>query len=155
MKSFHRGLFAAALILVAFACQMPARALGTSDWLGSFSDAQRLAAPGGKCIVMLFSGTGWDPASGNLYGALMDSPNFSQVASLAILLQVDLPQHAGKLTTDQAIQNNNLAVRYRVNVLPTLVVCRADGTKVLTLDDFNCSPEEVITKLLQAIDTPK
>lgn len=120
-KKFLALTVAAAMFAPAFA----------AEWMSDFNAAKAKAQAEHKLILMDFTGSDWCHWCIKLRSEVLDKPDFEAYAKdKFVLMEVDVPRNANKLTPEIKAQNQQLCSQYKVNGYPTMLVVTYKGTVV-------------------------
>lgn len=104
-----------------------------TGWVDNFDRAKAQAKAENKRILLDFTGSDWCPNCKTLAKEVFSQKEFQAYAAKnLVLMEVDFPQF--RLPDAVKKQNEQLGAKYKVEVLPTLVVLDASGRK---LGQFN------------------
>ena len=123
------GMFKKILALTAaVAAVAPAFA---AEWLSDLNAANEKAKAEHKLILMDFTGSDWCHWCIKLRKEVLDKPEFDAYAKdKFVLMEVDVPRNAAKLTPEIKAQNKQLCDKYHVAGFPTMLVVTYKGTVV-------------------------
>jgi thioredoxin-related protein len=123
-----RNLIIAAAVLTGFFASNAARA--DADWETNYKKAQEEAKTGSKLLFMEFSGSDWCGPCILMDKEVLSQPEFKEYAQKnLVLMEVDFPRR--KMQPEEVKkQNQELADRYQVQVLPTFIVLNGEGKLV-------------------------
>ncbi len=131
-------LMAVGILLVSTGCKsMPGfggngatNTLGTSDWLESYEEAQKMSEDSGKPILVNFTGSDWCTWCQMLKREVFDKDQFKSWATEnVVLLELDFPHNrlqGSEITT----QNSRLAKKLNVKSYPTVMLLDSNGTPI-------------------------
>ncbi len=103
-------------------------------WLTNFAAATQAAAARGGRVLVLFNGSDWSPAGRRFADEVALHPEFQTAfAADFVFLRLDYATRV-QLPAELREQNAKLRERYGVTVYPTLLVLRADGEVLGTVD---------------------
>ena len=150
-------LIAAAAALVAVSCseekakkaEAPAKpSLSAKEgWLTSYEEAQQEAKSQRKLLLMDFTGSDWCGWCIMLDKEIFSKPEFKEYASKnLVLLELDFPR-SKQMPPETLAQNERLAMQYRVQGFPTVVVLDSNGKAIGTLGYIRGGPEAFIAQL--------
>ena len=125
MKAFR-------LILLPLAVALVTTATGRADveWLTDYKTAQQQAKETKKRLLVDFTGSDWCPPCIMLQKQVFSSREFQDYASKHyVLLEVDFPR-ARVQKPEIAQQNQELAMRYGVEVFPSILVFDSEGAPI-------------------------
>jgi Thioredoxin-like len=127
LRRFGRASLTVALAL-AFA-QSPAWGCGAA-WSSEFANAARRALMSEHPILVIFLGSDWDEMSQRLDRDVLKHRDFGGYTKLNfVLLKVDFPQQQLQ-PPDVQTANVELAARYKIKSLPTLLLVDAEGKEL-------------------------
>ena len=118
-----------------------------AGWLTSFEQAQEQAKAEHKLMLLDFTGSDWCGWCKLLDKEIFSQPKFKEYATKnLVLVELDFPRlkqiaHATKA------QNERLALKYRVQGFPTIIVLNEDGKKVAEFGYMQGGPEAFIAQL--------
>src|SRR6478752_5571069 len=119
-----------------------------TGWLDNFDRAKAQAKAENKRILLDFTGSDWCPTCKKLSKEVFSQKEFQAYAAKnLVLMEVDFPQF--RLPESVRNQNEQLKARYKVEVLPTLVVLDASGRK---LKQFNYDEGSGAKAFIQTVD---
>src|SRR4051794_28988520 len=111
--------------LLALVCVASAK----PGWLDNFNRAKAQAKAENKRILLDFTGSDWCPNCKTLAKEVFSQKEFQAYAAKnLVLMEVDFPQF--RLPESVKNQNEQLKAKYKVEVLPTLVVLDSSGRKL-------------------------
>ncbi|HVF72109.1 MAG TPA: thioredoxin fold domain-containing protein [Chthoniobacterales bacterium] len=118
-----------------------------SGWLTNFAQAQEEAKAGQKLLLMDFTGSDWCGWCIMLDKEIFSKPEFKEYASKnLVLLELDFPKRK-ELPAETQAQNERLAMQYRIQGFPTVVVLDSNGKTVGALGYVRGGPEAFIAEL--------
>ncbi|SDD51600.1 thioredoxin family protein [Pedobacter soli] len=129
--------------------------VGTLNWMGDFSQAQKEAKLSHKQILINFSGSDWCGPCIRLRKEIFESDNFERYASASLLLvRADFPrQKKNQLPKEQVKLNEALAERYNKDgKFPYTVLVDENGKVLKAWDGF---PDESAEAFIAEIDQLK
>jgi len=142
------GLFAAACSKSSTAQETSkSSSSAKSGWLTSLSQAQEEAKNRQKLLLMDFTGSDWCGWCIMLDKEVFSKPEFKEYATKnLVLLEVDFPRQK-TLPAETAEQNQRLAMQYRIQGFPTIVVLDSTGKPVGALGYMKGGPQAFIAEL--------
>jgi thioredoxin-related protein len=143
MKRVLSALFACCVVGTLFAAD--------STWLTSVPEAKAKAEKEKKLVFMDFTGSDWCPWCIKLHEEVFSKSEFADYAKKnLVLVQVDFPHNKAQSDALKTA-NKDLAKKYEIAGLPTLVAMKPDGTVVWKLDGYlEGGPPAMIAKLNEA-----
>ena len=118
-----------------------------AGWLTNYEQAQQKAKAEGKLMVLDFTGSDWCGWCIKLAQEVFSKREFKEYASKnLILLEIDFPNRK-KIPPATQAQNERLAMKYRIQGFPTIVVLNADGEQVGELGYVPGGPDAFIAEL--------
>ncbi len=121
-------------------------------WHTDKMEALHIAEMSGKPFLIVFNGTGWDKASDTFMKDFSSDPGFPALASRVVLLRVDMPSAPITPSTEEEIQRNNLAVFFRIDTVPTVILCDTEMIKTKARVLPSGQPvHDVVSRLLQSL----
>jgi thioredoxin-related protein len=158
VRSWRLLLVAAALVVVS--CSKKESPVTTAEttketpsvsakpgWLTSFEQAQKEAQANHKLLLMDFTGSDWCGWCIILDKEIFSKPEFKEYASKnLVLLELDFPR-GKEMPAETVAQNERLAVQYRVQGFPTVVVLDSNGNEVAQLGYMRGGPAAFIAQL--------
>jgi protein disulfide-isomerase len=100
----------------------------SAEWLTDYPGALARARESGKPILIDFTGSDWCPYCIELKKNALSTAEFNSYADQKlVLLEVDFPRRK-QLTAQQQKANQTLAVRFRIEGFPTLVLVNSQGS---------------------------
>jgi hypothetical protein len=129
----------------------PARPAGDATWGSDLNDALNRAGESGSVVLCLFEGVTWCPMSRILESKLFATQEFKTYAAGNLaLVRISLPKSRG---SDPVVNARfDLAKRMAVNGVPTAVLLRPNGTEIGRFGYADCSAEQYIEAIRQAIE---
>ena len=122
-------------------------AAAKAGWLTNFVQAQQEAKSNQKLLLMDFTGSDWCGWCIMLDKEVFSKPEFKEYASKnLVLLELDFPRRK-ELPAETLAQNERLAVEYRVQGFPTVVVLDSNGKAVGALGYMRGGPQAFIAEL--------
>ena len=120
----HPRILAAA---AAFATLCPALALD-KGWTNDWEAAKKQAAAEHKDLLLDFTGSDWCGWCIKLRKEVFSQPEFDAgVKSKFILVELDFPRDASKLSAATQEQNKKLSDQFHIQGYPTVLLCDASG----------------------------
>lgn len=116
------------LVIAVFICGVVVSTLSAApDWETNYKKAQEQAKSQSKLLLMEFSGSDWCGPCMLMDKEVLSRPEFTDYAKKnLVLMEVDFPRR--KMQPDEVKkQNEELASRYQVEVLPTFIVLNGEG----------------------------
>ena len=116
-------------------------------WITSYEQGQQEAKASNKLVLLDFTGSDWCG-----WCKLLDKEIFSQPAFKAyagkhlVLVEVDFPRMK-EIAAATKVQNERLAIKYRVQGFPTIIVLNGDGKKVAEFGYMQGGPAAFIAEL--------
>jgi len=118
-----------------------------SGWLTNFAQAQEEAKTRQKLLLMDFTGSDWCGWCIMLDKEVFSKPEFQEYASKnLVLLELDFPRRK-QLPAEMQAQNERLAMQYRIQGFPTVVVLDGNGKPVGALGYMRGGPQAFIAEL--------
>lgn len=101
-----------------------------AQWTQDFSVAKDEAAATEKVIFALFTGSDWCPPCQQLERTVFSSSSFFKKGSdHAVFFMADFPRRKNQASTLRQ-QNEQLAKQYGIRSFPTMLILKADGTRL-------------------------
>lgn len=118
------------------------------DWHVGLPAALQLAKAQNKCVLMLFDGSDWCPASAWVYHNILSKDDFKAYAQEhLVLVLVDFPKHLPQ-SNELKKANWKLSEKFNIHSYPTFVLLNSDGKRLGgTLGTQLISPKAFINKL--------
>ncbi len=102
-------------------------------WLTDYEEAQKRAKESNRLLLVDFTGSDWCGWCIKLDREVFSQPAFQEYATKnLVLMQVDFPKGKPQ-TAEQKAQNQQLAMRHRIQGFPTIIVLNAEGRKIAEL----------------------
>lgn len=99
-----------------------------AEWMSDWEAAKAKALTEHKLILVLYTGSDWCQPGIKLRAEVLDKPEFEAYAKdKFVLMEVDAPHDATKLTPEQREQNRQLRTQYRVDSCPSMIVLTGNG----------------------------
>ncbi len=118
-----------------------------SGWLTNFAQAQEEAKTRQKLLLMDFTGSDWCGWCIMLDKEVFSKPEFQDYANKnLVLLELDFPRRK-ELPKEMQAQNERLAMQYRIQGFPTIVVLDSNGKPVGALGYMRGGPQAFIAEL--------
>jgi protein disulfide-isomerase len=118
-----------------------------SGWLTSYDQAQKEAQSKHRLLLMDFTGSDWCGWCIMLDKEIFSKPEFKEYASKnLVLLELDFPRMK-RIPADTVAQNERLAIQYRIQGFPTVVVLDSSGKPVGALGYMQGGPQAFIAQL--------
>jgi protein disulfide-isomerase len=138
VKSRNTWFVATALVLLTAI----ASSAGESSWLTDYKKAQEQAKADRKLLLLDFTGSDWCGWCIKLNKEVFSQPQFKDYATKnLVLMEVDFPR-AKEQSGPVRQQNEQLAMRFRVQGFPTIIVLNAEGKVVGQLSYDSSLPED-------------
>lgn len=116
-------------------------------WITSYEQGQQEAKASDKLMLLDFTGSDWCGWCKLLDKEIFSQPEFKEYASKnLVLVEVDFPR-LKEIAAATKIQNERLAIKYRVQGFPTIIVLNGDGKKVAEFGYMQGGPEAFIAQL--------
>ena len=126
VKSYPCVLPLAAALALVFAAAVHT----DPTWQTDFKKAQEQAKADHKLLLVDFTGSDWCPPCKMLQKEIFSDPEFKDYASKnLVLVEVDFPRRKQQ-PKELALQNQELATRYGIEVFPSVFVFSSDGKQV-------------------------
>lgn len=109
------------------------------NWQSDMDQVKEMALKDKKLILIYFtSSDASTTASRSLNTDFFYTEKFKNLADEhLILLRVNLPRRSNLISEVQRSSNSELSVRYGQKVIPTVVLCDANGTKLGMIESYN------------------
>ena len=109
------------------------------NWQSDMEQAKTMAQKQEKLILIYFtSSDATSSASRSLNSDFFYTRKFKELADKhLVLLRVNLPRRTNLISEVQRSSNNELSVRYQQKVIPTVVLCDANGKKLGMVESYN------------------
>ena len=118
------------LTLIALAALVQAALAGEASWLTDFAKAQQLAKEEKKLVLLDFTGSDWCPPCKLLHKNVFSTHEFNDFAKEnLVLVLVDFP-NSKPISDQQKKANGKLGEKYKVQLLPTIVVLDSNGKQL-------------------------
>ena len=125
--------------------------LADENWLTNLEEAKKKAKSEKKLILLNFTGSDWCLPCVALKKKVFEGQEFKKYAPKnLVLLEVDFPRKAGKISKEQLEYNKELAKKFRVTQYPTVVVASASGQELHRELGFNGDSKAYLTRLKDA-----
>jgi thioredoxin-related protein len=116
-------------------------------WISSYEQGQQEAKANDKLVLLDFTGSDWCGWCKLLDKEIFSQPEFKEYASKnLVLVEVDFPR-LKEIARATKIQNERLAIKYRVQGFPTIIVLNKDGRKIAEFGYMQGGPEAFIAQL--------
>jgi thioredoxin-related protein len=116
-------------------------------WITSYEQGQQEAKAGDKLVLLDFTGSDWCGWCKLLDKEIFSQPAFKEYASKnLVLVELDFPRQKD-IAAATKIQNERLAIKYRVQGFPTIIVLNGDGKKIAEFGYMQGGPEAFIAEL--------
>jgi protein disulfide-isomerase len=116
-------------------------------WLTSLEEAQQEAKAQRKLLLLDFTGSDWCGWCIMLDKEVFSKPVFKEYAKKnLVLLELDFPRMK-KLPAETSAQNERLAMQFRIQAFPTVVVMDSNGKPIGALGYMRGGPEVFIAEL--------
>jgi thioredoxin-related protein len=116
-------------------------------WLTSYDQAQKEAQAKNRLLLMDFTGSDWCGWCIMLDKEVFSKPEFKEYASKnLVLLELDFPRMK-KMPPEVTAQNEKLAIKYRIQGFPTVVVFDSNGKPLGALGYQAGGPQPFIAEL--------
>jgi len=117
---------APASIAAADSASVPTRNAGSLVWQTGLPGALRRAKAESKCVLLLFDGSDWCPASAWVDRNILSKDDFKAYArEKLILVSVDFPKHIPQSDALKAA-NWNLSERFNIHLYPAFILLNSD-----------------------------
>ena len=125
--------------MIAFSICASAQIKGIDlNWETNFETAKKTAKKNKKVILLYFTGSDWSAACKNLNKDFFYTEKFKKIAEKnLILVRIDSPRRPNLISELQASYNSKLKKKYSQKVYPTVVLVKADGTKIDMIESYN------------------
>lgn len=124
---------------------------GHEGWLISFDEAKKVAAEEKKDILMEFTGSDWCPPCKALYANVISQDLFKQQAPEHFtLLLLDNPRDKSHQSEEEQAQYRDMAARYGVRGVPTIMLCDAEGRPYASMVGYGGNSAEEYVENLKA-----
>lgn len=124
---------------------------GHEGWLVSFEEAKKVAAEQNKDILMEFTGSDWCPPCKALYANVISQDAFkTQAPEHFTLLLLDNPNDKSHQSAEEQAQYREMATRYGVRGVPTIMLCDAEGRPYASMVGYGGTPVDEYIQNLQA-----
>ena len=118
-----------------------------AGWLTSYAEAQQEAKSKQRLLLMDFTGSDWCGWCIMLDQEVFSKPAFKEYASKnLVLLELDFPR-SKQMPKETLAQNERLAMQYRVQGFPTVVVLDSNGKAIGALGYVKGGPGAFIAEL--------
>ena len=117
-------------------------------WPTDIAKAEKIAASTNRKLFILFTGSDWCPPCQALKRNVLDKSSFKSVASKEyVFVMADFPRRK-KLSVAQQDHNEKLAKKYGIRSYPTVILAKADGTKLSSMGGYSGdTPASFLKKL--------
>src|SRR5262245_3253974 len=123
--------------LLTLAALVQAALADEASWLTDFAKAQQLAKQEKKLVLMDFTGSDWCPPCKLLHKNVFSTKEFNDFAKDSlVLVLVDFPS-SKPISAEQKKANNKLGEKYKVQLLPTVVVLDSNGKQLSFMDGYH------------------
>lgn len=112
------------------------------------------AAADGRTVLMEFTGSDWCPPCIHLRTKVFPTPEFESYAGEKnlVLIELDFPRDARKLTREQAAINESWRAKYDINSFPTILLLDGDGAPYVQLTGAAPNVEGYLSRLSAAME---
>ncbi len=125
----------------------PPSSQAKAGWITSYEQGQQEAKASDKLMLLDFTGSDWCGWCKLLDKEIFSQPEFKEYATKnLVLVEVDFPRMK-EITAATKIQNERLAIKYRIQGFPTIIVLNGDGKKVAEFGYMQGGPEAFIAEL--------
>ena len=101
-----------------------------TPWQTDYKKAQQEAKANNKPLLINFTGSDWCPPCKMLEKEIFSTREFKEYASKNfVLLEIDFPRRKEQ-SAELARQNQELAMRYHIEVFPSIIVLSSDVKKI-------------------------
>ena len=109
------------------------------NWQSNLEQAKTLAKTSNKLILIYFtSSDASTSASKSLNQDLFYTEKFKKLSDEnLVLLRVNIPRRTNLISELQKSSNQELVARYGQKVIPTVVLCNAEGQKIGMIESYN------------------
>lgn len=119
------------VVCAIFAASIINAAEAPSAWQTDLPKALEKAKEQGKQVLLDFTGSDWCPACKRLQVKVFDTKEFLDYAKTHfVLVEVDDPADASKITPQQKKDNDALADKFHIEGRPTIIILNASGKEV-------------------------
>src|SRR5690349_21293775 len=109
------------LFCALFAALLTTAAESPSPWRTDLPKALEQAKKEKKQVLLDFTGSDWCPACKRLHSSVLDTQQFLEYAkSHYVLVEVDDPADASKITPEQRKKNDALVEKFHIEGRPTV-----------------------------------
>jgi len=116
-------------------------------WITSYEQGQQEAKANDKLVLLDFTGSDWCGWCKLLDKEIFSQPKFKEYASKnLVLVEVDFPR-LKEIAKATRVQNERLALKYKVQGFPTIIVLNGEGKKVAEFGYMQGGPEAFIAQL--------
>jgi thioredoxin-related protein len=113
-----------------------ATAAADVEWLTDYKKAQEQAKSAKKAVLLEFTGSDWCPPCIKLKREVFDKPEFQEYAATKyVLVEIDFPRRKALSEAAQR-ENEELAIKYGVQVFPTTIIVDADGKPLVIMEGY-------------------
>ena len=108
------------------------------NWLSDIEQAKNSAQKDGKLILIYFTSSDASAASKLLNEDFFYTKKFKELSEEnLVLLRVNIPRRIGLISDLQRSNNQKLSIQYGQKVIPTVILCDADGKKIGMIESYN------------------
>ena len=108
------------------------------NWLSDIEQAKTLAKNESKLILVYFTSSDASNASKELNKDLFYTAKFKKLSDEnLVLVRVNIPRRTDLISDFQKTSNRKLSDRYHQTVIPTVVLCDANGEKLGMIESYN------------------
>jgi thioredoxin-related protein len=140
------------LLIFAFVGFLSISNYAQNDWKLDYDNAIELAKTEKKPVLILFTGSDWCPPCKKLHSAIFHSKEFEEWAKdNLIMVLADFPRMSkNQLPKEQRIKNENLAKKYKIRGLPTVLLLSNYGKILDRKTGYRGeTPKEYINNIIQ------
>lgn len=144
MKRMHQFVKLSIVILVLF---QSIHAWASANWGTDYKKALEKAKAEKKMVFMNFTRSDWCPFCIKLDKEILSQPEFEKFADARlVLLKIDFPRRT-PLPPQFKKQNDDLAMQYKIEEFPALIILNSDGKTVGRLGYMEGGPSAMIAAL--------
>ncbi|MDJ0645589.1 MAG: thioredoxin family protein [Flavobacteriaceae bacterium] len=108
------------------------------NWQSDFEQAKTMAKTQNKLILIYFTSSDASTASKRLNEDFFYTEKFKELSEKhLILLRVNMPRRSNLISEFQKTSNQELSVQYGQKVIPTVVLCDANGKDLGMIESYN------------------
>lgn len=149
---YYAGMIQKTIVTMALLCGAvvaPMESAAAARWQTNMARVLETAQKGNRTVLVEFTGADWCPPCQHLRSQVFPTDLFADYVRehKLLLVELDFPRDAQKLSEEQKVQNEEWRRRFGVTSFPTVVVTDAKGRPFAVVNGASATPQEYLERL--------